>query len=567
MFSGFFYILLPTDNSHRTLNHTMRTLILGIVTLINLQTALAQDPQLDSLYRVLDDAILHSPKYVAEHRQSIKQLQLALKKTANVSQKYNLSYQLYKAYEPFQSDSALYYIDQCTAFAKQAGHLDDAALCQARKAYLCSSIGLFNESLEILSSIPREQLNPYGLEVYFRAYSHVYTQLGYYTKLDDLRTKYQQKAAEYDNLLTDLMTPKSEHYMQILEEMAIHSNDRAQAMMVNNEWIEQVKVDSREFAIAAFYRYLELMQAQDTIQMKQWLVRSAIADVKNAVMDQGSMWELANQLIMEGNTERAYRYIDFASACAERYGTRLRSWQISPIVSNVSRVYQEENKRQDALMWVLMIVISLLALSVFGSLLYVNRQRNRLKVMNQRLQESMRQLSETSAQQVELNTRLKALNNQLAESNHVKEEYVGRFMQQCSIYIDKMDDMRRKVSRLVKSHEYEQLARLTRPTEFREKELEEFYTIFDTAFLHLFPDFVEKFNELLKPEERIEVEEDMKMTTTLRIFALIRLGIEDSSKIAEFLHYSVNTIYNYRARVKNGAIEDREHFEEQVKAL
>jgi hypothetical protein len=355
--------------------------------------------------------------------------------------------------------------------------------------------------------------------------------------------------------------------MQILEEMAIHSNDRAQAMMVNNEWIEQVKVDSREFAIAAFYRYLELMQAQDTIQMKQWLVRSAIADVKNAVMDQGSMWELANQLIMEGNTERAYRYIDFASACAERYGTRLRSWQISPIVSNVSRVYQEENKRQNALMWVLMIVISLLALSVFGSLLYVNRQRNRLKVMNQRLQESMRQLSETSAQQVELNTRLKALNNQLAESNHVKEEYVGRFMQQCSIYIDKMDDMRRKVSRLVKSHEYEQLARLTRPTEFREKELEEFYTIFDTAFLHLFPDFVEKFNELLKPEERIEVEEDMKMTTTLRIFALIRLGIEDSSKIAEFLHYSVNTIYNYRARVKNGAIEDREHFEEQVKAL
>ena len=140
-------------------------------------------------------------------------------------------------------------------------------------------------------------------------------------------------------------------------------------------------------------------------------------------------------------------------------------------------------------------------------------------------------------------------------------------MQQCSIYIDKMDDMRRKISRLVKSHDYEQLAQLTRPTEFKEKELEEFYVIFDTAFLHLFPDFVEKFNELLKPEERIEVEEGMKMTTTLRIFALIRLGIEDSSKIAEFLHYSVNTIYNYRARVKNGAIGDREHFEDHVKAL
>lgn len=548
-------------------NLTMRTLLTGIITLISLLSASAQDSQLDSLYRALDDAISHSPEYVAEHQRNTRQLQTKLEGTGSLSARYDLSYRLFEAYNAFRSDSALYYLDNCITIAKRSGRTADAAMCKAKKAFLCSSIGLFNESLEILASIPREQLNQAGLEAYYRVYSHVYTQLGYYTKLDDLRTEYMYKAAGYDSLLLDIITPRSEHYMQILEEAALNSNDHAQSMMVNNEWIEQVKEGSREFAIAAFYRYIELMQAQDSVQMMQWLVRSAIADVRNAVMDQGSMWELANHLLNAGDAARAYRYIDFASECAERFGTRLRNWQISPIVSNVSRVYQEESKRQNALMWVLLSVISLLALSVFGSLLFVSRQRNRLKIMNKRLQKSMQQLSETSAQQVELNTQLKELNSQLAESNHVKEEYVGRFMQQCSIYIDKMDDMRRKVSRLVKSRDYEQLALLTRPTEFREKELDEFYAIFDTAFLHLFPDFVEKFNMLLRPEERVVQEEGTKMTTTLRIFALIRLGIEDSNKIAEFLHYSVNTIYNYRARVKNGAIKDREHFEENVKAL
>jgi hypothetical protein len=120
---------------------------------------------------------------------------------------------------------------------------------------------------------------------------------------------------------------------------------------------------------------------------------------------------------------------------------------------------------------------------------------------------------------------------------------------------------------MVKNHEYQDLYNMTRSQEFKDKELEELYDSFDAAFLHLFPDFVEKFNALLIPEERITLQKGERMNTSLRIFALIRLGIEDSSKIAEFLHYSVNTIYNYRARIKNGAISERERFEENVKKI
>ena len=166
-----------------------------------------------------------------------------------------------------------------------------------------------------------------------------------------------------------------------------------------------------------------------------------------------------------------------------------------------------------------------------------------------------------------VNGQLSTVNEQLSESNRVKEEYIGRFMSLCSQYIDKLDNYRKMVNKKMKNKELEDLFRLSKSTELKEKELEELFLNFDSVFLHLFPNFVNDFNALLQPDMRVQPKEDNRLTTEIRIFALIRLGIEDSSKIAEFLHYSVNTIYNYRARIKNGAIGNREQFERQIKTL
>ena len=166
-----------------------------------------------------------------------------------------------------------------------------------------------------------------------------------------------------------------------------------------------------------------------------------------------------------------------------------------------------------------------------------------------------------------LNTQLSTLNLQLSESNRVKEEYIGRFMSLCSQYIDKLDNYRKMVNKKMKNKELEDLFRMSKSTELKEKELEELYQNFDSVFLHLFPNFVNDFNALLQPDMQVHPKEENRLTTEIRIFALIRLGIEDSSKIAEFLHYSVNTIYNYRARIKNGALDNRESFERRIKEL
>ncbi len=229
----------------------------------------------------------------------------------------------------------------------------------------------------------------------------------------------------------------------------------------------------------------------------------------------------------------------------------------------------------------LVIIVSLLALCVLLGLIYVNLQRKRLaqarereKEKNMLLEESNiklsqlnRQLHEVNEQMKQVNDELSTVNAKLHESNRVKDEYVGRFMRLCTQNIDKMDSFRKQVNRMVKNREFDAIYQLTRDHRGQEQLLETFYDDFDKAFLHLFPNFVEQFNALLKEDERVENVAEGTLTTTLRIFALIRLGIDDSGKIAEFLHYSANTIYNYRARTKNAAIDGRDSFEDRVKML
>jgi hypothetical protein len=243
-------------------------------------------------------------------------------------------------------------------------------------------------------------------------------------------------------------------------------------------------------------------------------------------------------------------------------------------MTEIAKSYKAENERATKQLRVLLAILSVLALSLLGVLFFLHRRnkqlataRNELRGVNDRLAALNQELKDTNVQLSEKNTQFAMLNSQLAEANHIKEEYIGRFLSLCSQYIDKLDNYRKMVNRKMKNKELDELFRITKSTELKEKEIEELYQNFDSVFLHLFPNFIDDFNALLQPDMQVHPKEENKLTTDIRIFALIRLGIDDSSKIAEFLHYSVNTIYNYRARIKNGAIGNREAFERQVKEL
>ena len=534
----------------------------------------AQQVDLDSRYRQIDEAIAESPRYVAQREAKITAARHAFEQSSG-QQKYEEGYRLYELYRPFVSDSAIYFLRQCITLAEQQGDHASSVRCRSQLAIRCSNIGLYDEALNILDSIRLGNgLDKMVLGTYYEAYNNVYGELSYYTRLDDMRQIYQEKEQYYKQLMFEHLPATSEMCFLRREQAAQAEGDLKEAMAINDEWMKTVEPGSHPYALVALYRYIEYKLQRDTTQMLYWLTESVLADIRNAAMDQGSMWELANELMLTGDVDRASRYISYTSDCANRYGSRQRNWQIAPLLSHIANEYKSQSERTTSQLWGTLGMISVLALLLLGALFFVHRRntqlhaaRNDLKISNDELASANNLLASQKDELAALNTQLSTVNRQLSESNRVKEEYIGRFMSLCAQYIDKLDNYRKMVNKKMKNKELDELFQISKSTELKEKELEELYENFDTVFLHLFPNFIDDFNALLQPEMQIHPKEENRLTTDIRIFALIRLGFEDSSKIAEFLHYSVNTIYNYRARIKNGALGNREQFENKVKTL
>ncbi len=532
----------------------------------------AQTIDLPTLYRQVDEAIDQWPQNVAQYEKGIAESKARLEEATTAETRYHYAFKLYEQYKAFLNDSALVYIEQCIDLANQMGDKNLSDRCRSLQAFQCSTVGLYNESLTILDDICIDQCDSLTRSAYYLACMHVYRELGYYTSLPKMRDHYYRLKETYRDSLYQVISHDSQDYMmqRILE---LKDEERwSDAMALSDKWLKQVAPDSRDYAIACYYRWLICDPATD--ESCYWLCQSALSDIGHAVMDQASLLALAERLNHEGDLDRSYKYIRFTWDCNNHFNTRMRSWQITPILNLIEKNYQSAVKHNTSVLTSSIVAVSILALLLMIAFFFVHRRnkqltsaRNALRTSNDELADANSQLAKQADELSTLNQELSTVNQQLSESNRVKEEYIGRFMSLCSQYIDKLDNYRKMVNKKMKNKELDELFRLSKSTELKEKELEELYEDFDTVFLHLFPNFIDDFNALLLPEAQVHPKEENRLTTEIRIFALIRLGFEDSSKIAEFLHYSVNTIYNYRARIKNGAVGNREQFEKQVKRL
>lgn len=529
---------------------------------------------LKELYKEIDEAIADSRSFVKAHEDRIDETRASFLNAQSPERRMMYADQMYLLYKSFDNDSALAYIKIYIDMADRTGQQWAADRGRSLMAYQYSSAGLYSESLEILKEMDGSRMQPDVLTEYLNARVHVYNELAYYTPLPDVRDEYYSRRDQYRDSLYRIADHKNPIYLQLRESELLDSHRFDEALEFNDNWMSQIRAESRDYAIVCYYRYLIYATMQEPVWSRYWLAQSALSDIRHAVMDQASLISLADLLNQDGDFERSYRYISFTWRSNDSFNTRMRSWQISPILTVIENDYQTQKERGKRILLGMMISVSILAMLTLGALLFSIRERRKLAQARSDLQASNSQLTALNAKLMnqaqeltDLNERLSVLNSQLSEANWVKEEYIGHFLSLCSNYVDKMDNFRKLVNRKLKNREFEELAGITRSVEYKDRELEELYDNFDEVFLHLFPDFVQEFNALLKPEEQIQVKQAGRLTIDLRIFALIRLGIEDSSKIADFLHYSVNTIYSYRARIKNGAAGNRDEFENEVKKL
>jgi len=507
--------------------------------------------QLDSLLKVLDKSLTESRSYAEIREKRISSLKKGLnKKHLPASQIYKINKSLYEEYKTFICDSAIYYLNLNLNIAESGKNKRQINETKLSLCLLHSSSGMYRESTDILNSIDKRELDKEQIPDYYKCYEHLYNEMSLYSHDQRLRQKYDRLFKSYQDTLLSIYSPSSEDYLNIKEQIALEQKDYSEAKRINQQRLSNAQFGKPGYAIITFQASLIDRGENNPEAEKKHLILSAISDIKAAIKDNASLSNLANRLYEEGDIDRAYKYIKFSLEDANFYNARLRNIQISNTLPIIEKSYQIKNEKQKKELEISLTLISALSLLLISALAYIYRQ--------------IKKLTKARNELGTINLQLKSLNNELAEANHIKEEYIALFLSICSTYIDKLENYRKMVNKKLTGGQMTELLKITKSSEVVENELKDFYNNFDNTFLHLYPKFVEEFNNLLIKEERIVLKKGELLNTELRIFALIRLGIDDSSKIANLLRYSVNTIYNYRAKVKNKAIGSREDFESLV---
>jgi hypothetical protein len=521
----------------------------------------------DSLLVSLDSAIAANKSYMQSKELRLNSLKLLLRKPGMTSdQTYAINELLYKEYVKYNFDSTLHYITLNLALADSLNNPGMINETKFHLSHLLSASGMYSESLEILGSVNRKDLNPILKLDYYSCYQQVYAELGLYTALKNGDRYYAISGSYRDSLLAGL-DPGSNEYLLLYEAKLQDEGHVDQSLEINSRLLSRVTKTDPDFALYAFQRAIAYRTKGNHEMEKKYFILSATADIRAAVKDNVSLTLLAILLFDQKDIDLAYKYIMFSLEDAKFYNSRLRFVEISRILPLISQAFQVKNDKQKAQLRFYAIALTLLTALLILAILFMYYQMKKLSKARKDLQNANAQLYNLSQDMFAANAQLKSLNHELFESNHIKEEHIGFFLNLCSTYIDKLEDFRKMTHRKVSTGQFEDLFNLTKSAHFFDSELKEFYTNFDNTFLHIFPHFVEQFNQLLAENERLILKPEELLNTELRIFALIRLGITDSSKIASFLRYSINTIYNYRTRVRNKASVPRDDFERLVRNI
>lgn len=522
---------------------------------------------LDSLLNVLDKTIKEADTYVQIKENKLHELKKEARKTPPFSvERYNLNNDIYLEYKAYSSDSALHYLNENMLLARQLNDKERELKIQLELSYLLSSIGMYMEAADILNSIDRQTLPSSLLGYYYTCYEHVYFEAGAaQPRYKMFASRYAKLSHAYRDSMQVTLDPSSATYLWLRETQLREAGKYDEALEFSDRRLAEASFGTPQYALVAYQRFrlFESMGKKD--EHLYYLVLSAISDVRSAIKEQSSLMVLAQELNRKGDLKRAYDYINFSWEISQFYKTRLRSWMNITPLSMINGNYQDIIKQQNRELLIYIACVALLALLLVIALIYIYRQMKALSIAKKGLQEVNERLFSLNEELEEVNRHLRSTNLELSESNLIKEAYIARFFKLCSVYVDRLQAYRKLVNKKLQRGQVAELLKMTHlSNDIVTVEVQELYANFDSAFLHLFPNFVESLNALLLPDEQIVLKPDELLNTELRIFALIRLGIKDSSQIAELLHYSVNTIYNYRSRVKTKARVSRDDFEDLV---
>lgn len=523
---------------------------------------------IDSLLLVLDNDIKRAQIFENKKEKKINDIKKLINNKHDTLEGYKINLLLYNEYKSYSADSALYYLSKNEAIARNLRNSKLIIDTSLEQAYILTRMGLYLEAKDKLEAIDRNKLDRELKKRYYLYYKDIYIETANALPGNKYTSPYYRKLGmQYRDSLLGVLSKTDDTYYSERMFIARENKNYNESFYWNNKRIKKFSLGEPKFALIAYNNYtiLQLMGRQD--DALYYLILSAISDVRSAIKEQSSIMRLSELLYNRGDIKRANMYINYSLEITKTYNTRMRNCLHIRPFSNISNGFLKTISKQNLRLSISLILIIFLAFLLIVLVIYVYIQIRRLRIVKNELQVSNNKLNIINHKLEEVNECLNITNIELLDSNKIKETYIAHFFKLSSTYLGRIDRYRKLINKKLQKKEYKELLKLTSPTNnYDIVEQEELYLDFDTAFLKLYPNFIESINSLLHPGEKFELQKGEMLNTELRICALIRLGFSKSSQIAELLHYSPSTIYNYRTRLRERAI-DRNGFEENLKAI
>lgn len=443
---------------------------------------------------------------------------------------------LSQEYLPVRADSALRYSELALQLAQDEAHPEWEFRSRVARINALSTAGIFTRALAEFNSLDSYSMTHDMRISYWLAGRKLFGYMRVYVEGDrQFFNDYTERYMQYDDSLINNLPSGNQTRTFYMVERLVSTGKNAEARKMLEGLLDTLPEDSNLYGMAAFQMGLVCKNEGDPTGYAGYLAKAAISDIKGCVKDGMALPALAEWLYQQGELGDAFRYINFALEDAMKGNVRMRTVSIAALLPMIDEAYKEKiNASRDELMIYFLLVAFLFILSVV------------LIVVLLRMIKRSRQAT-----------------RKLAQTADMQESYIGHFIGLSSTYANKLEALQKLVTRKIASGQSDELLRLVKTGKFADNQNEEFCKIFDAAFLDIYPDFIENINALLKPDERIELKKEKELTPELRIYGFVRLGVEESTRIAQILNYSVSTVYAYRNRMRNKAI-DRESFDTDV---
>ena len=456
-------------------------------------------------------------------------------------------------YQYYQNDSAIHYIKMLSDIASWTTHLAESkAIVKLKMARQAVRSGMYEAALTYLNETDTTILNKEDFTEYFRVRHSAYVEMSAYCYIWSKREEYMKLAHQYRQKLLSLLERNSCEWLMYKAYDALLEKHFKKAEQLSNLCLKSCPKYSDLYRLATFHRRFICECLEQESEAIYWQAESAISELRLGITDQVGLWSLASKM-PSGELSRQYHYIRFSWDVISSFGENARTWQVAPVLSAVEHQYQAVKERQSRIILIGTVILLIMAILLTFAYFYANKKRKLLAEANTKL--------------ADYNERLATTNARLADANRVKESYIVQLLRYYSDFIDTKEEERRSMNKMQRTGDTEALTKMLNAADKTEKEHERLLGHFDDIFLELYPTFIDDFNALLREENRINLNRKERMNTPLRIFALLRLGIDNTQDVARILHCSAQTVYNYRNSIRSAYISDRTHFEEAVRNI